>query len=172
MNLLFQTAINIIDYNSFWEMFDKTVSVYFIWKIYIKCWKWPAHARNQHCASSIGTLSFPLHRPKATKLMIENDIMHAPNTVLEHPRRQTPAFLNSLITSTRQVLFRSLAVLDPRIGKIMDVLSCLCPVSFWLTLPRGVLSTSRQEGRSIAIGAEYICPLTYLKNMFRLLCIR
>ena len=34
-------------------------------------------------------------------------------------------------------LFCSLAILDPRVGHIY-----LCPLSFWLTLPRWVLSTS------------------------------
>ena len=39
------------------------------------------------------------------------------------------------------VLFCSLAVLDPRVGHTMDLFSMyLCPLSFWLTLPRGVLS--------------------------------
>jgi len=37
-----------------------------------------------------------------------------------------------------RVLFCSLAVLGPRAGHIMYV---LCPLSLWLTLPRGVLST-------------------------------
>jgi len=47
------------------------------------------------------------------------------------------------------VLFCSLAVLDPRVGHTMDVLSpsiCfsiyLYPLSFWLTLPLRVLSTT------------------------------
>ena len=40
-------------------------------------------------------------------------------------------------------LFCSLAVLDPRVGHTTDILSIYpCPLSFWLTLPRGVLSTS------------------------------
>jgi len=43
----------------------------------------------------------------------------------------------------RSVLFCSLAVLDPRVGHTMDVLSPIypCSLSFWLTHPRGVLST-------------------------------
>jgi len=42
-------------------------------------------------------------------------------------------------------MFCSLAILDPRVGHTMDILSpfiYLCPLSFWLTLPWEVLSTS------------------------------
>ena len=43
------------------------------------------------------------------------------------------------------LLFCSLAILDPRVGHTMDILSPFtsCLLSFWLTLPQGVLSTSR-----------------------------
>jgi len=40
------------------------------------------------------------------------------------------------------ILFWSLAVLDPKVGHTMDILSpFICLLSFWLTLPQGVLST-------------------------------
>ena len=64
MNLLFKTVISIfvdLNHNSFRVLFDKIASVYYIWKkcTYILALEM-ASPRNQHCASCIGTLSFPI----------------------------------------------------------------------------------------------------------------
>ena len=51
--------------------------------------------------------------------------------------------IQCLCVQSVSVLFCSLAVLDPRVGHTMYVLSpFLCPLSFWLTLPQVVQSTS------------------------------
>jgi len=61
---IFWTAISILlisNHNSFRVLFDKTASVYFIWEIYTSILALGmASPGNRHCASCIGTVSFPI----------------------------------------------------------------------------------------------------------------
>ena len=65
--VIFLTAISILvisNHDSFRLLFGKIASVCLIWKIYIYilALEMAASPKNQHCASSIGTLSFPIGR--------------------------------------------------------------------------------------------------------------
>ena len=60
---IFKTAVSILlisNRNIFRVLCDKTVSVYFIWKIYLYFEMEMARPGNRHCANCIGTLSFPM----------------------------------------------------------------------------------------------------------------
>ena len=60
-------------------------------------------------------------------------------------RRRHDYVIPCVICLRAHGLFCSLAVLDPRVGHMMYVYTFSiypCPLSFWLTLPRAVLSTS------------------------------
>jgi len=49
----------------------------------------------------------------------------------------------ALMSFTSDIRFCSLPIFDPNVGHTIVVLSpFICPLSFWLTLPRGVLSMS------------------------------
>jgi len=67
INLLFKTAISILaisNRNSFRVLFDKIAFVYFGRKKYIYILALEtASPGNRHCASCIGTLSFPVYTP-------------------------------------------------------------------------------------------------------------
>jgi len=73
--VIFLTAISILvisNHDSFRLLFGKIASVCLIWKIYIYilALEMAASPKNQHCASSIGTLSFPIGRSGVTKSMV------------------------------------------------------------------------------------------------------
>ena len=63
VNSSFKTSVTflvITNHISFWVLFDKIVSVYFIWKVFSILALEMASPGNRHCANCIGTLSFPI----------------------------------------------------------------------------------------------------------------
>ena len=95
----------ISNHNSFRVLFDKIVSVYFIWKIYLNILALEmAIPGNQHRANCIGTLSFPIEsyiadKPRPPPLSVQLRLRRC--NVEENSLSRTPASCGRLRTRLR-----------------------------------------------------------------------